>query len=387
MKILIVCEYFYPHLGGVEQVVYEVGKRLVRNQHRVTIFTTEEKISPTDIKLKKGGRSYFGFLNWYSYEGMTLIRLMTPVIFKRYLFPIIGFPFLLILSYRSDILHCANNYSIALACFLSGKLTGRKVTISVWEIWDRLWFSFYNFISASAYWLYEKLILSLPFDVFIAPSRFVYGQIINVNQNNKKIIKLGHKNIKPNKKRAAKLRKKYGKGKFIYFYYGRFGKSKGVEDLIAAFSKLAREADDVKLVLNISNLRETGKIINKLIKIHNIRHETEITGGISEEELEGYLTLADCVVTPDLTISFGLATLEASVMNKPVISSNGGALKEVAYGKVIFFKPGDTEDLLKALIKAKRGEFENIKDKNFSWDKTAQEYEQVFLTLITNSEN
>ena len=104
------------------------------------------------------------------------------------------------MSYRSDILHCANNYSIALACFLSGKLTGRKVTISVWEIWDRLWFSFYNFISASAYWLYEKLILSLPFDVFIAPSRFVYGQIINVNQNNKKIIKLGHKNIKPNKK-------------------------------------------------------------------------------------------------------------------------------------------------------------------------------------------
>ena len=42
MNILIVSEYFFPHFGGVEQVFFEVGKRLAAKNHTVTVFTTQE---------------------------------------------------------------------------------------------------------------------------------------------------------------------------------------------------------------------------------------------------------------------------------------------------------------------------------------------------------
>lgn len=39
MKIIFFTRLFYPHVGGVEKHVYEVGKRLVQEGHEVTIIT------------------------------------------------------------------------------------------------------------------------------------------------------------------------------------------------------------------------------------------------------------------------------------------------------------------------------------------------------------
>ena len=36
MKILILTHYFLPHLGGIERIAYEEGRRLVRLGHEVT---------------------------------------------------------------------------------------------------------------------------------------------------------------------------------------------------------------------------------------------------------------------------------------------------------------------------------------------------------------
>ena len=47
MKIVFLCRLFYPHIGGVETHVLEVGKRLIKKGHRVTIVT--EDLSTKDI--------------------------------------------------------------------------------------------------------------------------------------------------------------------------------------------------------------------------------------------------------------------------------------------------------------------------------------------------
>ena len=43
LKILVFAPYFYPHKGGVENYVFETGKRLVRKGHRVEIITKRLK--------------------------------------------------------------------------------------------------------------------------------------------------------------------------------------------------------------------------------------------------------------------------------------------------------------------------------------------------------
>ncbi len=47
MTIVFFCRLFYPHIGGVETHVLEVGKRLVREGHKVIVIT--EEISGKDI--------------------------------------------------------------------------------------------------------------------------------------------------------------------------------------------------------------------------------------------------------------------------------------------------------------------------------------------------
>ena len=39
MKILMLTDYFHPHVGGTEKVVLDLCQRLVSNDHEVCVFT------------------------------------------------------------------------------------------------------------------------------------------------------------------------------------------------------------------------------------------------------------------------------------------------------------------------------------------------------------
>jgi glycosyltransferase involved in cell wall biosynthesis len=41
LKILICCEFFYPSIGGVQEVIKQIARRLAANGHEVTIATTK----------------------------------------------------------------------------------------------------------------------------------------------------------------------------------------------------------------------------------------------------------------------------------------------------------------------------------------------------------
>ena len=40
MKILFCCEFYSPSVGGVQEVVRQIGERLVARRHHVTVATT-----------------------------------------------------------------------------------------------------------------------------------------------------------------------------------------------------------------------------------------------------------------------------------------------------------------------------------------------------------
>lgn len=45
MKIVFLCRYFYPHIGGVEKHCLELGKELIKKGHSVTVITSRESFS------------------------------------------------------------------------------------------------------------------------------------------------------------------------------------------------------------------------------------------------------------------------------------------------------------------------------------------------------
>lgn len=54
LRIAIVCDFFYPRLGGVEAHIYSLAQCLVRLGHKVVVITHAVKSSPIDGSANKG---------------------------------------------------------------------------------------------------------------------------------------------------------------------------------------------------------------------------------------------------------------------------------------------------------------------------------------------
>src|SRR5262249_28444507 len=89
---------------------------------------------------------------------------------------------------------------------------------------------------------------------------------------------------------------------------------------------------------------------------HNSRPGASISqGGIrrldysSRSNLVNLIRGARAVVSPSLLEGFGLTVLEAMMLGTPVITSNGGALREIAGEAAVFVDPYDVGEITKAI--------------------------------------
>lgn len=383
MKVLIVIEYFYPHIGGVERVFLELGQNLLKKNYDIAIFTTEQSLKSSDRTIRFIRKLYFGLIRQYDISGLTVYRLNVPQFADRYLFPLFGLPFMFLLFTQVDLVHAANNYTVALPSYIFAKVMRKPVTITIWEIWQRLWYSYYPIPFSFFYWAYETLILNLKFNYFLVPSRFVYNQLNNIDTKSKMVTSLGGKKLSYSYSKGIELRKKYNvKNNFVFLYYGRIGKNKGVDFLMSAFAKVLMKVKNTRLFLFIPqpNKQVTNEV-RQLIDRYQIKTFVHLYDAIAENDydrLSAHLSFADCVVIPDTTAAFGLSVLETSQIGRPMVVSSAGAFKEVAYGKVIFVSPSSVDSLKEGMMKAYQNKFTKIPKKDFNWRKTSALYDKVW---------
>jgi glycosyltransferase involved in cell wall biosynthesis len=96
---------------------------------------------------------------------------------------------------------------------------------------------------------------------------------------------------------------------------------------------------------------------------------------------------------PSLYEGFGLPILEAMNLGTPVLTSIDPACKETAGGAAYLVNPLDTNDIKEGLVKfltnaALRQEFINkglVRVQNFSWDRSAKQYLEVFKKVLARN--
>ncbi|MCJ7762431.1 glycosyltransferase family 4 protein, partial [Candidatus Bathyarchaeota archaeon] len=106
----------------------------------------------------------------------------------------------------------------------------------------------------------------------------------------------------------------------------------------------------------------------------------------SDQDIISLYSEADVFVYPSLYEGFGLPVLEAMACGCPVITSNVSSLPEVAGDAAILVDPQDPNAIARAIItvlkddKLKRELSERGVEqaKKFSWEKTAQDFLEVF---------
>ncbi len=135
----------------------------------------------------------------------------------------------------------------------------------------------------------------------------------------------------PRKYNGDKVKKALGLNNiFSYLFYGRPGITKGVEYLVEAVPIIKKLIPDSKLILILSeDPRNRFNVIKKMIKKLKIEKNIVFLGSKKRVELPNYILAANCVVVPSLTEGFGYCAIEASMLNKTVISTRVGAIPEI----------------------------------------------------------
>lgn len=103
----------------------------------------------------------------------------------------------------------------------------------------------------------------------------------------------------------------------------------GIDKLIKAFDIVKKRNPDLRLKLLIVGKGSKEKKIKKLVKDLKLDDYVEFAGKIKNEQVPKYLNKLSVFVALSNSESFGVAVIEASACEVPVVVSNVGGLPEV----------------------------------------------------------
>jgi len=152
-------------------------------------------------------------------------------------------------------------------------------------------------------------------------------------------------------------------------YAGTLNERKGYNDLIKAFSKIAHNYSDWKLVFAGNGEIEKGKALAKKYKIYD---QVVFKGWVSGKEKQILFNEASIFCLPSYAEGFPMAVLDAWAYGLPVISTPVGGIPDIAINgeNMLLCEPGDIlclENNLRLLIEDKKLQTKLIKaSKNFS---------------------
>lgn len=347
MKILQVTNFFKPSFeaGGVTRVAYDISRSLVKNNHEITVFTTNRSKKNINVKANRPlnieGMKVYYFDNLRKYFPVKIVPIpyYLPIIARK---EIQNFDIVHIHEHRSlmaIIVHYyAKKYSIPYVLQAHGSIPNTIGKRKQKNFYDTIWGN--NILKDAS-----KL---------IAVSNIEVGQYKQIEASDKKVIVIPNglhvesfKSL-PNK---GTFRKRFGiSEKNIVLYLGRLNERKGIDFLINSYAELKKEMDDVVLVLAGSDDGYKSKaetLINKL----NISKNVIFTDYINETEKIAAYVDADVLIYPSIMEIFGLVPFEAIMCGTPVIVSDdcgcGEFVSEANCGYLV--RHGDINDLTKKI--------------------------------------
>lgn len=121
-----------------------------------------------------------------------------------------------------------------------------------------------------------------------------------------------------------KMRKKFNiKDEKVVLFIGRLTYVKGVENLIMAFPSVLREFPKTRLVI-IGKGEQYEELVEMCKRLNISENVTIISDFISEPERIASYALSDVCVFPSISEPFGIVSLEAMSMKKPVVVGASG---------------------------------------------------------------
>lgn len=180
--------------------------------------------------------------------------------------------------------------------------------------------------------------------------------------------------------------------KKIILYVGRLFKGKRIDILVNAFLLLKDEIPKAILIIAGGDYGYKTTLEN-LIKKYNLQKRVILLGFVPKNELSMIYSMANAVVIPSKSETFGNVVVEANACEKPVIASNHWGPKEIILdGKTGFLIEFEDVETMKEKIvylledenrQLQMGKYarEHVK-KNYSWEINAKKHYELYKKLL-----
>jgi glycosyltransferase involved in cell wall biosynthesis len=377
MRILVITHLFLPNIGGAELGIYEIYKRISKNND-VRILCPYSK--------KKVNRNYqynfevVRFKDSYGFHKLIGHRIMGGVI-PPFSISALGAVRRNVDEFEPNVinLHYAIPYGLAVVkgsgtCPIVLSIIGREVpgpgTPYMWKHYIRH--------------------ISRKVSDTIYISNYCRSQIFNSSNSNGHIIPYGVDVARFTglKDRSTALRKKLNIApeSIVLFSLQRLSKEKRVDIVIKSFAILRERYDNIKLIVGGTGPEESNlkSLSSKLDLSNNIL----FTGYLNEENLSLYLNMCDIFVFHSVYETFGIVLVEAMTAAKPIVTVGTTAIPEVVDNEIngLITEPLNPKALAAAISKLL--EDEKLREKlaingfkkasrEYNWDNIARCYEQV----------
>ncbi len=359
MHILYILDFYKPNKWWVE-VLFEQIINHFSKKNKVSIITWNY-----NWKLKDTERHWN--ITIYRIKAKNLINFT----FKAYIFT-------KHIIHNIDIIHTSNFYSAFTASRLSKKYKKKSILHINW-FFGNYRFKMIDKLRAYKFKLLEYGNIKWHFNKYITVSKYMYDvAYFHYWIDHKKLktiyngidYKKWEENI--NTKEVENLKEKYNlQDSYSLLFYGRIEKVKWIDLLLESI----KDIKDIKLLLIVHGHIESLK---ENIERFWIKDKTIIIEWQEHNKIANFIKAVDTVVFPSLTESFGYVGLETSILQTPLICSDIGAIPEVVFWKVNFFKVNNKNSLIQAIERSKKWDFEQIPYKNFDIDNTLKELEKVY---------
>jgi len=369
MRVLIVLENYWPHIGGVETLFKNVAEGLVKNGHNVNVVTHRLKGTPT-------------------YEEKNGVKIHRVRCFdSRYLFTFFAVPKVLKLAKKADIIH-TTTFNGAGPAWLASKLRKKPCIITIHEVWIGKWkeLTDFSWLNSKIHDLLERPIFMLNYDKYVTVSKSTKNQLLDLGIPGEKIKVvyngLDYSHFDPKKYDGKNVRKKLDlDGNFVCLSFGRLGPSKGIKYAVKSVPKIAKKIPNFKYVLILSKdkqyMEETNRLKHMIGK-SKYKDNFLILDPVPYKELPAYIKASDCVIVPSLAEGFGYTVAESCAMSVPVVASNTTSIPEVISGKYILFPSKDSKAIAKAVENVYKKKVKTKSLKRFTWEKTVSGYLGVY---------
>lgn len=281
-------------------------------------------------------------------------------------------------------------------CAMSGK-TARVVTAHDLCFWKHPEFYDLKFVRNMEREFRESLLAS---DIVLANSEETkkdVGEFMGREEIPVLVTPLGVEELfyqKPDWLDREELRKKYNLKEQVILSVGMGQPRKNLERILGGFAMLDEKTKEKTSLAIVGEGWSVNPRAEEEAKSLGILKNVVITGGISRSKLWILYHIANLLCYPSLHEGFGLPILEAMACGTPVVTSDCGAMREIALDAACLVNPESRESIGNAMkeILQDINLAESLKEKgkerarNFTWEKTARETLQGYEEAIKAKE-